>query len=262
MIGSVFARSSWLKFGRAEEHFDTLCNEVELWAKSDPCAISKQCNAEGSRYSFSVEIKKPPSLNQWSLIAGDCVHNLRSALDNLVYALAIRDSGNDPPPSADRLQFPIADDNGAFVKQGFRIAPLSDATQARIERAQPYNRPHQELPPLLSLLRDFNNLDKHRLLNVVIANVQQGHIRLEYPGEDAYIPFVEFGCNLGAIENGAEIAYALVSPPKLGMDYKYKASIVISIGHAAGPSGRTLGELVYILDILIEEVRDVIVGLI
>jgi hypothetical protein len=255
MPGTKFALNAKLKIGRAEEHLKTLDDEVEAWARSEPCTVSKECSADGPRYTFSIAIKKPPPLDRWSLIAGDCAHNLRSSLDNLLYALAIRDTGMDPPEKADKLQFPIASPPELFEKQKYRISTLSAATQAAIERVQPYNRPHNELPLLMGLVRDFNNLDKHRLLNVVVTNVQQAHISYEYTGDG--VPTVHGQYAMGPLEHGSEIAHFTALPPQPNTICKYNAAIVISVGHDFGPNGRTLGELTYVLRMLTDEVKSV-----
>jgi hypothetical protein len=227
-----------------------------LWKDSEAYSIARQSDAEGSRYAFVVEVKKPPPLDRWSLIDGDCIHNLRSALDALIYALAVRDSGSNPPPVERSLQFPITGSVGDFNRSLAMIRPLAPGTQTRIERAQPYNRWHPQLPPLLCLLNKFDNLDKHRLLNVVIANAAQGHLRFDYTGYE--LPSFKLFHHSGAIESGAELAYVMFTPPKPDVNCKYEATIVISIAHPAGPSGRTTGELIYILEVLIEEVRGIV----
>jgi hypothetical protein len=77
--------TSWqLKIDRAKEHFAALDTEIRAWVGTNPMAIVKEKDAEGRRHTVLAEIINPPPLNRWSLIAGDCVHNLRSALDSLV----------------------------------------------------------------------------------------------------------------------------------------------------------------------------------
>jgi hypothetical protein len=257
----TFALSASLKIGRAEEHLKTLGDEIAAWARSSPCGAVKECSPDGTAYTFYVEIKDAPPLDRWALIAGDCAHNLRSALDNLLYALAIRDTGIEPPAKAGKLQMPLASSPEAFEEQKKRygILTLKDTTQMAIERIQPYNRLHAELPPLLSLVRDFNNLDKHRLLNVVVTNVQQGRIMYEYSGSGQ--PLVKMGYNSKALQNGSPIAQLIATPPQPNTVCKYEAAIVISIGHDAGPSGRTLGEFAYVMRMLIDEVKSVVAEL-
>jgi hypothetical protein len=175
-----------------------------------------------------------------------------------VYATAVQESASNPPPHFRDLQFPISNDAKAFAGQEWRLGSLSSRAQARIERAQPYNRPHPELPPLLRLLAEFDNIDKHRLLNVVIANVSGGKFSFDLAGAPPIFipPRVEFLG--GPVESGAEFAWFTIDPPKRNMNYNYEAFFVVSIAHSAGPSGRTFGELGYILEILIAEVKRIV----
>ena len=258
MIGPEFA-SAFLKLSRAKEHFDTVKTELILWAQTDPYLVFRKSNVDGSHHSLFVELKERPPLDKLSLLTGDCIHNLRSALDNLVYAVAIKVSGSNPPPNSDTLQFPIADTREAFTKQAWRLGPIKEPELvARFKRAQPYNRPHPQLPPLLRLLADFNNADKHRLLNVVIDNVQQGEFSITLPDDRSVILMPSFSYNPGPIKSGTEFASFTMNPPNPGVNYKYKATFVISIAHSAGPSGRAFGELGYILELLINEVETIV----
>ena len=107
MLGPEFA-SCWLKLGRAEEHANTFCRELKAWVDSDPYVIGKKVNTDGSRHSnFIKDIKTNPPLDRWSCIVGDCIHNLRSALDHFIYAAAIRESGRIPLPTTDRCSFQL-----------------------------------------------------------------------------------------------------------------------------------------------------------
>jgi diadenosine tetraphosphatase ApaH/serine/threonine PP2A family protein phosphatase len=257
MVGPEFA-SCWLKMSRAEEHFCTIKSDLIAWKKSEPYTVKRRSDTTGGRHSLVVEIKGSPPIDRWSVVSGDCIHNLRAALDNLVYAVAIQESGVNPPRCSKDLQFPIAADAAAFASQKWRIRSLSGRAQARIEQAQPYNRPHSELPPLLRLLADFDNVDKHRLLNVVIANVSGGKFSFTLADEPPIFvpPQVEFLD--GPVGNGAEFAWFTINPPKQNTKYNYEANFVVSIIHPAGPSGRTLSELGYVLEILIAEVKRIV----
>src|SRR5262245_46372286 len=107
-----------LKVERAKEHRDALdayirdtfaidANRPRLGVKSDP--------ETGEQILY---INYMPELdgfaNRCSLILGDAVHNLRSALDRLAYQLAHRStSGNIQKPKS--IQFPICDTTGEFA---------------------------------------------------------------------------------------------------------------------------------------------------
>ena len=106
--------SCWAKLGRAEEHVETVEQQIRTWFEHRPYRFVRHANPEFTRHSLTIRITKPPALWQWSLIASDAVHNMRCALDHLVYGLAIRQSGADPPPDAERLAFPICDSPEKF----------------------------------------------------------------------------------------------------------------------------------------------------
>ena len=147
MVGAEFA-SCLLKLGRAEEHLDLLKSEFAEWGRSDPYAVSTKQNVDGSRHAVVVNIPRKPPFDRWSLIAGDCIHNLRSALDNVLYAVAIRESGATPPPNFDKLQFPLTSSIGEFNSQcARRLKGISAKTLRWVEEAQPYNRFHPSNRP-------------------------------------------------------------------------------------------------------------------
>jgi hypothetical protein len=253
MLGPEFA-SCWLKLGRAEEHANTFYRELKTWVDSDPYVIGKKVNTDGSRHSnFIKDIKTSPPLDRWSCIVGDCIHNLRSALDHFIFGAAIRESGKNPPPDDRSLQFPISDSPAKFAGQAWRIRELSLGVRAEIERMQPYNRRHPSVPPLLGLLRDLDDFDKHRLLNIVVSQVGEGKFSfLSLVGN----PVVDY--RKDGLELGAEIAWFTIDPPQLKVDYHHEAIIVIAIRHVPGPSGSGSTEAPVIINALTTEVRNVI----
>ena len=58
----------------------------------------------------------PPDLVRWSLIIGDCINNLRSALDHLIVLFTKLPAAYVPPPKKKRVTFIIIDDPDEFAK--------------------------------------------------------------------------------------------------------------------------------------------------
>lgn len=219
--------------------------------------VVKESDVSGSVHRVFVEVMEQAPLDRWSLMAGDCVHNLRSALDSLVYAIAIYQSGQNPPPDEDNLQFPIVSDPAKFPKQKTRrIKFLSQAVQNEIEKLQPYNRPHPGLPPLLELLSDLNNQDKHRTLNVVAASPHKASI------DGLILPVGSEVTSITAIRtiitDKAEIMSFTLEPPDLTLQYTCRVELPIYIVHSPGPSKSPLNELATVLTFLTEEVETVV----
>lgn len=144
-----------------------------------PCERNKLNPTEAEKstddgvYMFRVHIREQPS-KRIGILIGECLHNLRSALDHLVWQLAIQ-NGNRPD---DKSEFPIFLDPGKFSKRkkdgdpdpqsGLRkMQNCSAQARTLIEQFQPFNRPagQFELHPLW-LLQKLNNVDKHQTIPV------------------------------------------------------------------------------------------------
>ena len=248
--------TSWrLKIARAKEHFGTLDTEITAWVGTRPIAITKEKDAEGRCHTVFAEVVNPPALNRWSLISGDCVHNLRSALDSLLYGIAIHETGLNPPPNEKAIQFPITSSPDKFSEQKSRIKLFSATVQSEIEKVQPYNEPQLEFPPALDLLGTLNNLDKHRTLNVMAAVPQHASVEMEHslkPGPSSIRLFRT------SITDKTEILSFTMEPPDPDLVYKCTATILICVAHPPGPSKSPFSELARVLHTLIQEVERIV----
>ena len=159
-----------LKIERADEHLRAFESELRVYVEANPITLEAKSDPDPSRERFHIGPRNPlpPRL---SLILGDCIHNLRSALDHLVMALAL-DNGADPDDNS--IQFPICTEaaffHGGQTRSGKTVGPrgrnqvraLRPAAQAFIEGLQPYNRGSNAW--MLTELGHLDNVDKHRQL--------------------------------------------------------------------------------------------------
>ncbi|MGH9699493.1 MAG: hypothetical protein ACRD5R_00595 [Candidatus Acidiferrales bacterium] len=254
MLGSEFA-SCWLKIARAEVHAKTVCDEIASWEQQCPYVLTKIDDPQGYFYSINVELNPVPDWDRWSLIFGDFIHNLRSALDHFVYAAAICQTKINPPVDRRRLQFPISMDSKTFSNGKNGIQSLSEAVQASIEGVQPYNRRHRLLPPLLGLLRDFDNSDKHRLLKLASALQHDGHARIECPDGHSLKSITYFD---GEIQTRADILAFTIEPPTLEVKYPYESTFKVGVSHEPGPTGIKATSVKTLVELLSGEVRTII----
>jgi hypothetical protein len=169
MIRDHWTFSYRAKLARADEHLSMLYRETDGWGDGDPFCIVRESNTVGSVHEFSLRFEVQPDTLRWALLLGDALHNMRCALDHIVYALVVRQTGQDPPPGASRLMFPICSEPKFWNSRSTenKIAGLNDPTRTAIDKVQPYNRlkAGQWFMPLwwLTLL---NDADKHRLLHI------------------------------------------------------------------------------------------------
>lgn len=110
-----------------------------------------------------------PMLGVW---AGELVHDVRSALDHLVYRL-IRENNGDPGKHS---QFPIYSSEKEWIRDieerdpSLKPSPIDGVTDdefAFIKESQPYHLSHKKRArdPLMQLLH-MSNVDKHQTLHV------------------------------------------------------------------------------------------------
>jgi hypothetical protein len=247
-----------LKLARAREHMHILNNEITAWIKTDPGCIVNEHNAEATRYSVIVRVTNPPKLERWAMIAADCFHNFRAVLDQFLYAVAVFQSKTDPPPNVKLLQFPLCDTQAAFAdnREQRRIQSLSISVRTAIERVQPYHRRHPELPPLLSLLRDFDNADKHRLPHLTMIRQIEG--TFEKLSGIAIGQPVEVIVNADSVNDGAEIAALVLDRPTPNVHYQaFRAKLRVAVNHAPGPQGHARTGLQGLINIISAEVDEV-----
>lgn len=247
--------SARAKLRRAEDHFKAVNDDVGGRLQPSDYKVAKHINADATEHSWVFHATKGMNFEDISLIAGDCIHNLRSALDHLVYAIAVHESSQDPPPDARRLAFPITCKPSEFADARRRIKSLSDSVRAAIEAVQPYNRPHPEFPPLLGLLGEFDDLDKHRLLQVTIGVFNKASF-----GYDNIPPGTkfQFGVNKRPLEDGAVIATMIFETPHPNMQGSFDGDLMLAIPHVPGPTGSRGTEVRSLLMLIKDEVRAVI----
>ena len=219
--GRDYSRASWrLKHARAKEHLDHLEVHLASYFNRHPYGPRRRHRGKPNPYvwCFSLNVIEEPD-DQASLIFGDVVHNLRSALDHLASALTPCDSG--------RIAFPIeianiwdTDESGNFVHKDSdarkrylsNVEGMSFEVLAILNELQPYNarlaqrvsqvRPGQapELHPL-RVLGLFDNADKHREL-VRLNFAMMGAVSLMFiRGQLAHF------WNIAHCHHSAEIAY-------------------------------------------------------
>jgi len=254
--------SSLTRVRHAEEYLDTLQNQVKAWMNEIPYSLINQTNADLTRYSIILRIEKEPPLTKWSLIAGDIVHNLRCALDHYIYAIAIYESGQEIPPDDRLLMFPISDTSEKFREQDRRrLKTLSQPVRTAIESVQPYNRSHKIFLPLLTVLRDFDDFNKHRLLMVAFSAVAWGDIGFLGPSNN-----IDKGCqfvaNAGELKDNSEIAAFTFTSPAPNMKFDRRNFDIIlafwnKTQHFISPFEERI-DFIAFLKLLLNEVKEVI----
>lgn len=152
------------RVARANEQLRDLLRSVQGFLDSEPYGfLSKYYEAKRVCGLYATARPFP---EEWSVILGEFVHNLRSALDHLIWQLVIV-RGNEPIEK--QTGFPITIDKGSFKNDRrdggtWKLQGVAPSDVATIELLQPhYGRTRDEArrEPLF-LLNKLWNADKHR----------------------------------------------------------------------------------------------------
>lgn len=173
-----------MKLERAREHLATLdvsLNTIYTLAGPNQIPLTDGFDARGQAWVVRVGDFQPPAVTVASTHIGDIVHNLRGALDHLVWDLAVLSCGQWPLDRSGRewhTQFPICRDKDAFDSrrvQSTQLGPLTPERRTAIEGFQPY----VSSDDTLTRLADMSNADKHRAVKEVflISHAAQPRIR-------------------------------------------------------------------------------------
>lgn len=168
MPANVDYSAALAKLHRAQTHIRDADFEIFRWLRRHPYQIRKELNFNTGKHGFYISLTEPIP-RKTSLIVGDAVHCLRSALDHIISACAIA-QGRSPNDTA----FPIVTDRDQFekrVKDKARKAGALAVEQVR------YLKPYPGGDGRLVGLHQLDMIDKHRTLLVVAG---AGDFRTRY----------------------------------------------------------------------------------
>jgi hypothetical protein len=252
------------KIARAREHFELLKDELRtapedgrFW-KANPNPFEAKIEREGMEHALYLRLREEPDLVRWGLLLGDGMHNLRCALDLAVYDLAIRASGEDPPPQKRSLQFPITDSDEKWTDAKRRIEPLADDAKRVIHDAQPYKRGNDLATSPLRLLRELDDADKHRLIAPGVFAISQGRIRWEPPIVPLAYEIPDPGESL---KNNTKIAWVLFSKPQPDVKVNFRMTLEVGVRHEATKEGFTWTRIGEVIAKVGDEVQRIVLDL-
>jgi hypothetical protein len=224
----------WAKISHAELHRGRLNRVCRDFRAQDPLNVEPEPTDQPDRIAYRLHITKPIPL-AIPLIVGDILHNLRSALDSLVYEMVRRGLDRQLTDAEERAcQFPISPDPVTFDrfftehKVRNRITPqylrdairwvqpfwwLEEAKALDVEAARDLTYEHRV--STLAGLAHLSNVDKHRRLAVtawwpglVYWTSQQGNSkRLWAPGDGTLREGSIVGYVTGVDEGGGEVVH-------------------------------------------------------
>jgi len=216
-------RGPWAKAERAEEHINKLDDLIVCFRDKNPYVVVGEDDPVTSERvgRFHERIATPKE--SVSLLVGDALHNLRSALDLLYCQLVV----NNNKPISGNDQFPITADANKFKARLPEVKARIGATATTtLEKLKPYEGGHDSYWRLHKL----DIMDKHRLLLPTVAALQE--IIHTFPVEsppDAPVNISRMGVhltphNIRPVNEGDEL-FRLHAEPEGEIKYRFEISL-------------------------------------
>jgi hypothetical protein len=233
-----------LKIERAKEHILELYKRIALFANDEPYEIGAKPHSVAQIHHTTLYIKSvKPVPDEFSIIIGDVVHNLRSSLDHLIWQLV--EAGGGTPN--DRTYFPVcygskgAQQYSSAVGAG-EIQKMRIGAEKVLLSVQPYVSGNDTLWNV----HELDRIDKHRVL--ITTGTSFGDWSVD-AGGGAIIPFQQW-TNIPLV-----VGYEIVNLPtetynrqphknfKLGIEVTFGESEVVE-SEAVLPALKEMAEFV------------------
>lgn len=180
---------SWrLKLERARAHMRSLDRQTRTFERRKENTIGfvfKPTAKPGEWFGEVTSVPEQPP--RWALVVGDAIHNYRSALDHIFWALP-RVGGQ---KAHNMAQFPIATKweqwTGPTTTKS--LLQLDSEIIGILDWVQPYHRPNPDFLPLAHLSR-LDNHDKHR--TVELMRLSAARIEVRHRDGITYAPGIEY----------------------------------------------------------------------
>ena len=178
-----------VKLDNADRHLLALDAAIGTYLASQPIYLDGHHDAAASKWVVTVRVREEPPA-EIGAIVGDVAHNLRSALDQLTWQLALLTTDS----VYDRTQFPIVAEQDDYPRVAARqLQSLRPEHVAFVERLQPYHGDDRTADPLY-LLNRLSNVDKHRQLHLANTGLYGASIRIgDFQGYAIGGISIEFG---------------------------------------------------------------------
>lgn len=195
-----------LKVQRSLEHETALHHAISAFLEANPYGATFEHNAASGEQIVRIQISDVQPPLEWSILLGEVLHNLRSALDHVVWQLILHDGGQPRPKVSG---FPVYTDEPSYRRSGRgggqqMIDGIKGPGRSIIDGAQPFAEGQRAKLTALYMLNELWNIDKHRTLHLMRMMSDVAHVSLG-AASGLRIESQELRA-AGPIEDGAEIA--------------------------------------------------------
>lgn len=176
MVQGYFA-AAWERWDRANEHRVSLASIWNDFIDTHPFDFALNPTGDGA---LVLQVwQESPTPPRFAVVMGEWLYNIRSALDYTLWATAVHDSGQDPPPCEDVMQFPIYDTEKSWKRNEYRLKVLLPKHREMLHAQQPF---HGDVDAnYLGWINRLARIDRHRRLVDGTARIAELQPVLAFP---------------------------------------------------------------------------------
>lgn len=167
---------------RASEVRGQILRGFVAYMKSEPRQFQLVRGVVDGEWTLVLKTLEPMPM-RLSTLFGEWLYLLRAALDGVAYHLAVKDSGEDPPPNAWRIYFPIKETAEQYddPKHRSQLSAISSDTFDMLRKTQPFNTSFSVRAHPLWWIEELARLDRHRRGHVLAPHVVQSRVVARAP---------------------------------------------------------------------------------
>ena len=228
---------AWIKLARASRHIDELRTNARTYLDSKPYEIAQHEEPNGDLvYRLKIARLIP---REWAGIVGDAVHNIRAALDLMVWQLVERNGG---VPSRETC-FPIGKPPPDYEPQMRRaLSGVHPLAMRMIRRLRPYYGGNS----VLAQLHSIDIEDKHRVL--LIVGAAHRHLvvkfKMNVPWQQSPVDFPPLAINPAdrqfPLTDGTEVFRIMSAARKGDSQSEYQLVFELAFGEVSEVKGLPL----------------------
>lgn len=178
--GVNFTNRGELKYARAVHLANELRGRIDEWAAAET-VLARVHQVNDRTLEFRLILRREPPIDEWSLVLGDALHNLRSVFDNVIWSLATLDGAIPKHPKL--VTFPVTQDEAEWEQRIRKLESIPADLLERLRALQPWATATDRDESLLWLLHQFDITDKHRgllaaslhLKRLLVGGFELGH---------------------------------------------------------------------------------------
>lgn len=212
--GIEITRDPEVQLERGAEQLAGLAVAISDWERASELHLLPVVSHDRTSIEFRLRMSSPPPLERWSLLIGEALHSLRSAMDGLAFQLTHLDGKS--PDSPTKVYFPVANTSSQWRDKAKHLNSMPPEVLERIRTLQPFMADPAETS-LLSAIHELDLIPKHRRLLRATTRVMPTDLGIELQFSSTRVEGTLVPLDRPPLEDGALALHLLFAVPPVSV---------------------------------------------